>query len=259
MEKIIAVHGNTMNVSYSFSNREMEIMAHLKRLEQNYIEFRMSYSEEAPTDSTGFLRSDEISGLLEAGLLDINFDAWHNQYDLTEEGRLFLANNFLAAKDEPEVVEEVISDEEILESTKAFNLLVDRLREEGYEVNVTQEKLYKAANIRDKGIRAAFCTKHDEYSLDSSVAYLNDKIAADNQETFNKWSQCPFESPLPRTHEDLDNIVARLAYWASEEGREASNNFLVEGDIQNVIKNEVDIEDESSNENNIENPIDLKF
>jgi hypothetical protein len=111
-----------------------------------------------------------------------------------------------------------------LSNNEQFNNLVIALRNVGYLVSVSDEidddNIYWAAFIKSKNIRAGFCTKNDE-----SNQHLSGQFCAENEECFDKWSNCSIEIDIPETQEKIDLLIKELEYLASEEGEEESNHF----------------------------------
>lgn len=101
-----------------------------------------------------------------------------------------------------------------------FEELVDALRSDGYDVNVSIESgdiEYAFAQVTGHGIRAGFC----EYAPDA-YPYISNRIAADNFECFDKWSKCPLVMQLPVDYAVLKN---HLTHLGSQDGYNVSNDY----------------------------------
>lgn len=102
-----------------------------------------------------------------------------------------------------------------------FEELVKALIKDGYDVeveDVTTEAIpFYFAKVTGKGIFARFCTQNADF-----YPYLNERIAADNAECFDKWSKCPLVMKIPVNYDELKK---HLKHLGSKEGYEISNSY----------------------------------
>lgn len=106
----------------------------------------------------------------------------------------------------------------------SFDNLVNVLRENGYDVEITKEEIYDFAYFVGKGVMGGFATEHDENHLEVHY-YYNGIVTADNAECWNKPRQCPLKLRIPSNEDEMEHLLNRLAFWGSTEGYEASNDF----------------------------------
>jgi len=104
-----------------------------------------------------------------------------------------------------------------------FDELVNLLLANGYSVEVKSQQAFKAKNnyrsafFDGKNIRGGFCTPSYEV-----YRYINNRIAADHVDCFDKWSKCPLVMRLPV---DGLELLKHLQYLGSPEGYQISNNY----------------------------------
>lgn len=111
-----------------------------------------------------------------------------------------------------------------------FDKLIEVLDGYGYlimeDTCITNGKEYRMVTIDGDNIRAAFCEKgYGGYKS------LDGRIAIDNSEAFNKWSQAPVSLPIPSTDDEREIVLEQLEYWGTDDGFELSNDYC------DVIKN----------------------
>jgi len=102
-----------------------------------------------------------------------------------------------------------------------FTELVKFLRDHKYHVVVNECKSisgkYKVAMVLGDNIKAAFCTPSLEV-----YRYINNRIAADHVNCFDKWSKCPLIMELPVDGEEL---LKHLKFLGSDEGFRISETY----------------------------------
>ena len=54
---------------------------------------------------------------------------------------------------------------------------------------------------------------------------LDGKIAVDNNNAFNKWSQVPFYAWLPESDDEANRILDVIRFMSTDKGYELSNNY----------------------------------
>lgn len=91
--------------------------------------------------------------------------------------------------------------------------LLQKLSAEGFSVIVLADGLVKAYNER----LVIYIN-----NTDSGAPYLNNRLAADNADCFDKISRCPLIMTLPV---DWDELNRHLEFLASDEGYELSNTY----------------------------------
>jgi hypothetical protein len=103
-------------------------------------------------------------------------------------------------------------------------MLVSFLIENGYSVRVTTHKgiaskqSYQFAYIdNSKGIIAGFCTP----TIDC-YKYINNRIAADNADCFDRWSKCPLVMAIPLNG---DALLKHLEWLSSKDGYNHSMSY----------------------------------
>ena len=109
-----------------------------------------------------------------------------------------------------------------------FLSLVKFLRENGYNVTTELNHAYSSrheitgysAYVNGKNIRAAFVWVKNEYG--NFYRYLEDKIAADHVDCFDKWSKCAMVANLPANHQD---ILRWLKIMGTKQAYELSNSY----------------------------------
>jgi hypothetical protein len=77
---------------------------------------------------------------------------------------------------------------------------------------------YTFYRVEGKGITGGFCTPNKE-----SYRYISGRIAADNENCFDKWSKCPVVIKISRGR--FNEILKWLEYLSTDEGYEKSNNY----------------------------------
>lgn len=124
---------------------------------------------------------------------------------------------------------------------KDFDGLICLLGNAGYHIRVTKHKdgddNYRFAFIENsKGIIAGFCTENT-----SSYKYINNRIAADNADCFDKWSKCPLVMRFPL---DGDILLKHLNWLATEDGYKHSLYYeYLENRILPYEINEIDLKE----------------
>jgi hypothetical protein len=109
-----------------------------------------------------------------------------------------------------------------------FEELVFALRCEGYKCETTLNGKKKAkvthANtcmVKGNNIRAAFTRPYPPLSHEPYPC-LQERIAADNEKCFDKFSKCPVVVKMPS---DIPSVLAVLKDLSSERGFHISNSF----------------------------------
>ncbi len=100
---------------------------------------------------------------------------------------------------------------------KDVHQLAELLRKEGFTCLPITEEDYEGYNVRGKGIRGAFCEPNEKVYIN-----LNGRIAVDNIDCFNKYSQCPVVMKFPLSPSLL---LKHLKLLGSKKGYEISNGF----------------------------------
>jgi hypothetical protein len=105
-----------------------------------------------------------------------------------------------------------------------FDVMSDALQAEGYVVRIKEEVFgrehYRFARVTGGSIYAGFC----EPSA-AAGCYLDNRISADHERCFDKWSKCPLVAVLPSSPEEAKAIVAHLRKLGTPEGYELSNSY----------------------------------
>lgn len=94
-----------------------------------------------------------------------------------------------------------------------FEELVEALKRDGYIVDTSINGQYV---LKGKGVRVGL-NKEDTY-----YPQLSNRIAADNDRCFDKWSKCPLVMKLPV---DYETLTKALTHLGSNEGYEISNSY----------------------------------
>jgi hypothetical protein len=102
-----------------------------------------------------------------------------------------------------------------------FDLLTKELQDSGYTVIIESMGVYRFARVSGIGIIGGYCEPTDG----KCYPYIDGNFAADNAETFNKWSQCPLIVKLPKTTKEAATIVEHLKWLGTAEGGEWSDAF----------------------------------
>lgn len=104
-----------------------------------------------------------------------------------------------------------------------FNGLVNFLLANGYSVEVKNQKAFKPKNnyrsafFDGKNVRGGFCTPSIEV-----YRHIDNRIAADRVECFDKWRKCPLVMKLPV---DGSELLKHLEHLGSPEGYTICNNY----------------------------------
>lgn len=91
-----------------------------------------------------------------------------------------------------------------------FRYLVGVFRNKGYTVLVEENEVYNFAIVTGKNIYGGFATGHDKEHYKATVDTINGKIAVSNHATFTEWDKVEKEIDLPRTDEDLSNLLKEI-------------------------------------------------
>jgi hypothetical protein len=86
------VIGNSFNINYELTDLEIKILQFLKT--NDYIQFRGASTDIEPDnlDDTKTFREVDIEALDIYDFIEINTNAWHREYNLSDIGKLFLEN-----------------------------------------------------------------------------------------------------------------------------------------------------------------------
>ncbi len=113
-----------------------------------------------------------------------------------------------------------------------FDDLVKHLRKRGYEVSISLDgdygglEIFKFARISGNNIRGGFAEENNGISYSS----INGRITFDNANCFDKYNRCPYSFPIPETKEQMDYLIKKMRFIASELGFEKSNNYDIDGE-----------------------------
>lgn len=132
-----------------------------------------------------------------------------------------------------------------------FNDLVTLFLKNEYTVTLTWEKThrwdettkdfiplpkkhnYHFAIVTGKGIKAGFCESHGG----ANYSCLDNKISADNEEYFDKWSTCPLKGfDFPKTLEEEKKLLKLLKYIGELEKKNTKNSKRTYKTTERYIK-----------------------
>jgi hypothetical protein len=80
---------------------------------------------------------------------------------------------------------------------------------------------YRFAQVRGKWIKGGFC----DFSNGQTYKDIDMRFAFDNVKCFDKWSKCPFSLPLPLNQKELNYILKKLKFLATNKGYKLSNSY----------------------------------
>lgn len=100
---------------------------------------------------------------------------------------------------------------------KNFDDLINEFKSRGYKVSVSAENF---ATIRDDKIVAGFCTYPSDFST-----YLDNCIAVDRDDCFDKWSHCAIKLPIPRNNKQRNYLFQKIDWLMTKEGLEFSDSY----------------------------------
>ena len=104
---------------------------------------------------------------------------------------------------------------------KDFKNLVKNLDKRGYRIELSDDGGYYFARGSNGNVRLGFCTESDSCYPD-----LNNVLAADCEDLFDKWHKCPVKLPIPTNNMELGFLLATLRWLETEDGHDVSNNFI---------------------------------
>lgn len=118
--------------------------------------------------------------------------------------------------------------------SESFTRLVKILNGKGYNLKVEHGADYSIAqtglkhgpyNMKQTG------EKHNPVVIMATSCdwelhpLISGRIAAEHADAFDKMTRMPMSLPLPQTEAQLEYVIERLAFWASNEGYKISNEY----------------------------------
>lgn len=118
-----------------------------------------------------------------------------------------------------EAIKKTVFNDQVL-----FDNLVKFLRKNRYKVKIAwlpYVPIYRVAQVSGKWIIGAFC----DFSNGQAYKSIDLRFAFDNLKCFDKWSKCPFSLPLPINQKQLNYILKKLKFLATNKGYKLSNSY----------------------------------
>lgn len=104
----------------------------------------------------------------------------------------------------------------------SFYKLVDRLREEGFDVKVNNYKRYINAHIKNIMALTRFCVG------DCETPELNNRIAIDNFVYADYWENVPISLSIPNSEYQIKFIIMQIMFWGSLVGEYTRRKSIYE-------------------------------
>ena len=114
---------------------------------------------------------------------------------------------------------------------KEYTELVNRLRKEGYAIELAEKNEWYFWEVAGNNIVGGFATTHDDL-----YQAISGQISLDHKDCFDKWSKCPIILPIPTNEKQLDFLIEQMKYFGSDEGYDVSNEYDWEEYITNYIE-----------------------
>ncbi len=138
----------------------------------------------------------------------VGYDAWtiiKNPKPVKENHEFFLRDSY----------------SQLSEENEPFDNLVKKIRENGYIASVTKEDNdYWFCLFYGNNLKGGFCTLNE-----ISYSYLDNKVAVDHYDLFDKWSKCALNLPIPTNDKEMKYLLDQLQYLNTEEGYEKNKIF----------------------------------
>lgn len=101
-----------------------------------------------------------------------------------------------------------------------FYELINRLKQEGFEIDIRNGKTHTIATINNSHAFVKICIG------DCGIKFLNNRIVIDNSLHSDYWINVPISLPFPNSKYQYDFIVIQITFWGSITGsftRQSSN------------------------------------
>lgn len=105
---------------------------------------------------------------------------------------------------------------------ESFNKLVEVLNGKGYKLKIEHGADYSMARTGLKHNPVVIVATSCDWELHPLIS---GRIAADHEDVFDKMTRMPMSLPLPKTQEQLDYVLKRLAFWSSNDGCKISREY----------------------------------